>query len=314
MESAAVVNMLHLLLQSPQPEKIEIEPELLVLFINHLQFLRSTAQPNATPRDPTELLGSVSSHSAGTTSMVRAAVLDDSDEISRQLSLGDSEPLRFTWLSRCADVVLLGFLGEVGFEHYALTDFFQEDEEGLNQGLYLCSFPELPERSNFSPALVERMQAMPLLLSPRASFVSGAELKAAIKLELRSRLSLIYPHCRPNFIRDREQHLKIVFVRNRLRRIFLDTSDACVDRLFDNHGLLTLDSSLRTRLELNFDGGLLAEYGIELDVVRNNWGLDEFERFFLLSRRYHLDRIRSVTDNIEGVVGVGIQRVQQDDQ
>ena len=99
--------------------------------------MRSTAQPNATPRDPTELLGSVSSHSAGTTSMVRAAVLDDSDEISRQLSLGDSEPLRFTWLSRCADVVLLGFLGEVGFEHYALTDFFQEDEEGLNQGISL---------------------------------------------------------------------------------------------------------------------------------------------------------------------------------
>lgn len=99
--------------------------------------MRSKAQPNATTRDPTELLGSVSSHSAGTTSMVRATVLDDSDELSRQLSLGDSEPLRFTWLSRCADVVLLGFLGEVGFEHYALTDFFQEDGEGLNQGIFL---------------------------------------------------------------------------------------------------------------------------------------------------------------------------------
>ena len=40
MESAAVVNMLHLLLQSPQSEKLEIEPELLVLFINHVSYSR----------------------------------------------------------------------------------------------------------------------------------------------------------------------------------------------------------------------------------------------------------------------------------
>ena len=218
---------------------------------------------------PSELLGSVSSVSAMTQSLIRVTSLDPSECLASQLSAGASEPLRLSWVARTAEVALTSFFGDLKLEHSAITDYFVETADGnLFQGLYYQSFEELKARSVFSDETLARLDALPVLLSPRASFVPAATLKEAIKLELRSRLSLLYPFVRRSEVKDGKLFQMLVFVRNRLRRIFLSRSMGQLDEIFERYGLLSYSSCMRTRLEIDLTGDICRGYGLSTNDIR----------------------------------------------
>lgn len=218
---------------------------------------------------PSELLGSVSSASAMTQSLIRVSNLDPSECLASQLSTGCSEPLCLSWVARTAEVALTSFFGDLKLEHSAITDFFAETPDGnLFQGLYYQSFEELKTRSAFSEDILARLDSLPVLLSPRASFVPAATLKEAIQLELRSRLSLLFPFVRRSEVKDGKLFQMLVFVRNRLRRIFLSRSMGQLDEIFERYGLLSYSSCMRTRLEIDLTGGILRGYGLSTSDIR----------------------------------------------
>lgn len=232
-----------------------------------MQFLRSKRTPGVAVV-PSDLLGSVSSGSVMTQSMIRAATLDPSECLGSQLSAGSSENLHLSWMALIGEVCLTSFLGHLKLDIGVISDYFAETPESLQQGLYYSNYQELKSRSLFSAATLARLDALPILLSPRASFVPAAMLKEAIKLELRSRLSLLYPFVRRSEVPDDKVFRMLVFVRNRLRRIFLSNSMTQLEEIFERHALLSFSTCVRTRLEIDLTGGILSDYHLSLDHVR----------------------------------------------
>lgn len=213
--------------------------DLLVQFSSMLHYYWQSRTGRGTPAGesplPEDCFQSCSSASYQLTTSLSARSLEATESLSTLLKSGPQTALNFDSISKFFVLRLKNPLGELARDSMLLITAVWIDpaDEGLYQGLYVCSQAELFHRSScFSSAQIQQISSIQGFMLDFESGTGAGELRDRIYKDLCRKKYMLYPRLRKPVRMQYSFFKRIVDVRRFLLRSYQTILDAQFAELY----------------------------------------------------------------------------------